>query len=84
MTRRRPRVEEIQYLNLHAQAEKDFKITHDRGVRPGLYGDLVLTGGAVIPVYPEDPKRSKARECPAQNVQIPSQSANVPDQGRSW
>lgn len=84
MFRRRPRVEEIENLNLHEQAEKDFTITHSRGVRPGLYGDLVLTGETVIPDYPEDSKRSKARECSARNVRVPSRLLNIPDQGRSW
>ena len=65
MNRRHTKVEEIQDLNLHAQVEKDFTITHGRGVRPGLYGGPVLTGGMVTPDYPEDPKRSKAHVRPA-------------------
>lgn len=82
--RRRPRVEEIQDLNLYEQAEKDSTIAHIWEARLGPYRDLVVTGGATTPDYPEGPKRSKARGHPARSVRVSGQSTNAPDQRRSW
>ena len=84
MTRRRPRVEEIQDLNLYEQAEKALTIAHGRGPRPGPHGDSVIVSGAATPDYPEGLKRSKTHGRPARNVRIPSRLTSVTDQWSSW